>query len=131
VRTSCVLLLALASCRSEPQVVERHLGTIRSWVATARMVAERSAGGDVPQAYAVRTLATAADEIEAEVTVALKAVGGSPDAEITRRTRELASRVRRMSADVGRGQRIEHDAEILGARLERLVSSIRRRVNAR
>jgi hypothetical protein len=76
-------------------------------------------------------LATAADEIEAEVAAAAVAAEAASDAEITRQSHELASRVRRMSGEIEQGKPVEREGKVLDTSLERLASRIRRRVNAR
>lgn len=65
----CGLLLSfalLAACRTQSPVdkLRAELKATASWAATARMVGETWSGGSVPNAYARRSLRTAADALE-------------------------------------------------------------------
>jgi hypothetical protein len=59
-RLAVVVLLALAACGDQS---EQELKSARSWSATALVVARGWERGELPAAYADRTLQKAADEL--------------------------------------------------------------------
>ncbi|MDQ3819197.1 MAG: hypothetical protein M3362_16185 [Acidobacteriota bacterium] len=59
-------LILLTACTSPSDKLTKELKTVSSWSATVRMVGEALMGGEVPDAYAKRTLDTAAQNLEDE-----------------------------------------------------------------
>lgn len=69
IRTLSPLLFFVSTACSQPsssEVLTQHLKTVRSWTATARMVAESRSQDAVPQHYARQTLEKTQEEISKE-----------------------------------------------------------------
>jgi len=67
-----LLIITLAACGQSPdEQLQSEIKTVSSWTATAQMAAEAWSKGDVPHAYARRTLETAQENFH-ETTEALK-----------------------------------------------------------
>jgi len=103
-------LLCLAACGagSVCKQIARSDKTVASWAATAAMVGQRWAAGDVPTSYARNTLAKGARQMRSEAAALARSAGGDPLVETTStRYVQLAAVLTRMEALAGTGNKAE------------------------
>lgn len=99
-----LVLLALTSCTRSPAAqLKSELQTISSWTATARMTGEMWLKGNVPDAYASRTLRTAQESLQEEVkTIDEEQPAGTltPSSTLAANGRELVQLIKQMRESV-------------------------------
>ena len=64
-----VTILSACSSKSSSDELAKELQTVKSWTATAHLVGDTWIRGDVPTAYAKRTLSKTQEELQNEVEI--------------------------------------------------------------
>jgi|ERR687885_590851 hypothetical protein len=104
IRSASLLLLLtiLSGCsrKSSADELTQELQTVKSWAATAHLVGDTWIRGDVPTAYAKRTLSTTQKELQNELNKLSQEAPPQSRATLVAQLQRLQSTVKQMSKAV-------------------------------
>jgi len=96
-------IITLAACGQSPdEQLQSEIKTVSSWTATAQMAGEAWAEGDVPDAYARRTLETAQENLQetAETLKTTEEIPANQKSQAEEQINSLRQTLNRMQAAV-------------------------------